>query len=31
LSHLYVSILNQMGIDLNNFSGHQGNLNRLIT
>ena len=31
LSHLYVSILNQMGIDLDNFSGHQGNLNRLIT
>ena len=30
LSHLYVSILHQMGIDLNEFSGHQGNLDRLI-
>jgi hypothetical protein len=30
LSHLYVSILHQMGIDLNEFSGHEGNLDRLL-
>lgn len=30
LSHLYVSILHQMGIDLDEFSGNQGNLDQFI-
>ena len=31
LSHLYVSVLNQMGIDLGEFSGHRGNLNQILS
>jgi len=27
---LYVSILHQMGIDLNEFSGHEGNLDKIL-
>ena len=30
LSHLYVSILHQMGIDLDEFSGNQGNLDQFL-
>lgn len=30
LSHLYVSILHQMGIDLDEFAGNRGNLDRLL-
>ena len=31
LSHLYVSILHQMGIDLDEFSGHAGSLDKLLS
>ena len=31
LSELYVSILHQMGIDVNEYSGHQGNLDTILT
>ena len=30
LSQLYVSILHQMGIDVNEFSGHQGNVDNIL-
>ena len=30
LSHLYVSILHQMGIDIDEFSGNQGNLDQFL-
>ncbi len=31
LSQLYVSILHQMGTDVNEFSGHEGNLDKILT
>ncbi len=31
LSQLYVSILHQMGIDVNEFSGHEGSLDTILT